>query len=31
MALSFVNGIYHTEDDWKNISDGLNEMFGIRV
>lgn len=31
MALSFVNGIYHTEKDWERISEQLNELFGLNV
>ena len=31
LALSFVNGIYHTESDWKRISEYLNQLFGLKV
>eukprot|EP01031_Cornospumella_fuschlensis_P033359 gene33360-40352_t len=31
MIITFVNGIYHSIDDWRNISADISELFGAEV
>lgn len=31
IRISFVNGIYHSEDDWRNITKDLESTFGLEV
>lgn len=31
IRISFVNGIYHSEDDWRNITNDLETTFGLEV
>lgn len=31
MVVSFVNGIYHTEDEWRNLTQSLSEVFSSQV
>lgn len=31
IRISFVNGIYHSEEDWRNITKDLESIFGLEV
>jgi hypothetical protein len=31
MRISFVNGIYHSEEEWQKITDSLQDIFGQNV
>lgn len=31
IAITFVNGIYHSEEEWKEIADDISDIFGTEV